>query len=734
MQRTSSIRKASTSPVISSEDANDDFSSYLNLRKQLKSEGLHREPSLFCQTVEIQFQAPPVQTEPADFKPSPPTNSPLPSSASALPPAPMKSPPIHPSERSRQGFGESLQRAGRNIPVPSTIAHVHIPDRPLYQHGEGYIAPPPPSHHQEGPHLGLGLRRISGAGQSAQNLMSDHSGGVTRQRHISPGMAIARAKSNPGELVSTGSRNAAQGTSGGHGSGHQAIEKFKGLFSGKNRDHDTGSGKDGDFKPEKRRESLTDKQRKYKSQEVTSSQLQGTTGPGWRGPMTNQTINENDGGKPERERPYVQPPPPIPRESPQRPAPPPPESSLMDLLDPPQRLGPSSGYTSSSTGSRSGSPSHGTSSRRALPTNSSFTSASSASPTPSTDRLYQGRGLTSQGSSASLEPVAPGDNPRPPQRSPRNRYSPQFDSLHQGHFPADHPQYQQLHQQHLSPYGSSRPHQHSGHSPDLGYDHEEGHPFALPPPPSHPYDSSPRSRQGSFGSNHTYDSTNNAQQLPPPAPTPKSKERRSPREGSSSSFRRDSTPPRTRSNSSMNSSPVNSPSLKPLLARNVSHQGATGTHGTGGGNHHAPSPLAEGQGHGHGHSHGHGHGSGSAHFTSPPPSNRARNRAQSRDENHFLQRADTGSSIGGGSVVQRNYERERSRSAVALASSPSPSPTPPPPHPPHPHQHHQQQQHSSNNNSSPSLHSLASFPNPASPPARSLQETDITPRRPLPPL
>lgn len=715
LQRTSSIRKASTSPVISSEDAGDDFSSYLNLRKQLKSEGLHREPSIFCQTVEIQFPAPPIQTEPADFKPSPPTNSPLPPSASTLPPAPMKSPPTYSSGRSRQDFGEPLPRTGRNIPIPSTTAHVHIPDRPLYQHDEGYIAPPPPSHHQEGPRLGLGLRRISGAGQSAQNLMSDHTGGVTRQRHISPGMAIARAKSNPGDLVSTGSRNAAHGTSGGHGGGHQAMEKFKGLFSGRNKDHDTGSGKDSDFKPEKRRESLTDKQRKYKSQEVTSSQIQGTPGSGWRGPMTNQTIDENDGVKPER--PYVQPPPPIPRESPQRPAPPPPEGSLMDLLDLPQRIGHSSEYTSSSGGSRSGSPSHGASSRRALPTNSSFTSASSASPTPSADRLYQGRGLVSQGSSASLEPTGPGDAPRPPQRSPRNRYSPQFDSLHQGYFPSDHLQQQQ--QQHLSPCGSSRPYQHSAHSPDLGYDHEEGHPFA-PPPPSHPYDSSPRSRQGSFGSNHTHDSTNNAQQLPPPAPTPKSRERRSPREGSTSSFRGDTTPPRSRSNSSRNSSPVNSPSLRPLV-RNVSHQSATGTHGSGGGNHHAPSPLAEGQGHGHGH--GHGHGSGSGHYVSPSPSSRARSRAQSRDENHFLQRTDTGNSIGGGSAAQRSYERERSRSAAALTTSHVPSSSLTPPHP-HPHQYQHQHQHSSSNdNNSPSLHLPASFPNPSSPSSR----------RPLPP-
>ncbi|KAG0270806.1 hypothetical protein BGZ95_001506 [Linnemannia exigua] len=434
LQRTSSIRKASTSPVISSEEVGDEFGSYINLRKQLKSEGLHREPSIFCQTVEIQFPAPPVQTEKStEFKPSPPTHSPLPSSSALPPTAPqVSSPPTHPSERSRLSFGEALPRAGRNIPMPSTTAHIHIPDRPLYQHHEGgYVVPPPPSHNQEGPRHGLGLRRISNTGQSAQNLMPEHNGGLTRQRHISPGMAIARAKSNPGDLVSTGSRNASVGHGGG---GHQAIEKFKGLFSGKNRDHDASSGKDGDKEPkiEKRRESLTDKQRKYKSQEVTSSQFQGMPGAGWRGPVTNRTIEENDGVKPER--PYVQPPPPIPRESPQRPAPPPPEGSLMDLLDPPQRIGHSSGYTSSSGGSRSGSPSHGSSSRRALPTNSSFTSASSASPTPSTDRLYQGRSLASQGSSASLEPGAPGDNHRPLQRSPRNRYSPQFDSLHQGQF------------------------------------------------------------------------------------------------------------------------------------------------------------------------------------------------------------------------------------------------------------------------------------------------------------
>ncbi|KAF9099112.1 hypothetical protein BGX29_007286 [Mortierella sp. GBA35] len=697
LQRTSSIRKASTSPVISSEEVGEEFSNYLNLRKQLKSEGLLREPSLFCQTVEIQFPAPLETDRPESFKPSPPTILPTPlASTSSLPPAPMSSPPSHPSERSKQSFGETLPTPGRKIPIPSTTAHVHIPDRPLRQQEDNYIAPPPLSHHQEGPRMGLGLRRISGAGQSAQNLMSDRSVGITRQRHISPGMAITRAKSNPGDLVSTGARSGAH--SGGHGGGHQAIEKFKGLFSGKSRDHDLGSGKD-DPKVEKRRESLTDKQRKYKSQEVTSSQIQGTTGSGWRGPLTNQTIGEHDGGKPER--PYVQPPPPIPRESPQRPAPPPPEGSLMDFLDPPQRIGVTSGYASSSNGSRSDSPSLGASSRRALPTNSSFTSTSSPSPTPSGDRLYQGRGLASQGSSASLELAVPGqhvgDGPRPPQRSPRQRYSPDFDTLQQGQFSSEHlpqlQQQQQQQQQHLSPYGPLRPHQHFGHSSDLGYDHEEGHPLA---PPTQPYDSSPRSMQGSFGSTHTYDSNNNNA---PPTPTPKSRERRSPREGSTSSFRGDAAPPRARSNSSRNPSPHNSPALKPL-ARNASHQSTTSSSGGGGTyqhqiHQHAPSPLAEGLGHGHGHGHGSG-GAGS--YVTPPPSSRARNRAQSRDELHYLQRTDTGGST---HSAQRSYERERSRSAAALLTA----------------GHHQQQQLLSN---SPSLPPLASstFPNPTSPPSR----------------
>ncbi|KAF9924635.1 hypothetical protein FBU30_005431 [Linnemannia zychae] len=704
LQRTSSIRKASTSPVLSSEDDDKEISSYLNHRKQLKSEGLLREPSIICQTEDIQFPLPPIQTDQtAEFKPS---YSPIPPSLSTLPSNGSTSSPPHPrpSERSMQSFGQSLPRLGRNIPLPSTTAHVYIPDRPLYQENEGYIAPPPPSHHQEASVLGLGLRRISGTGQSSQNTTSEHGGPITRQRNISPGMAITRAKSNPSDLVSIGSRNPAHGSSGGHGSGHQAIEKFKGLFTGKSRDQDSAFGKDSDkdSKNDKRRESLTDKQRKYKSQEVTSSQFQGTVGSGWRAPTPNQTIDENNILKPER--PYVQPPPPIPRESPQRPAPPPPEGSLMDLLDPPQRIGYPSGYASSSGGSRSGSPSHGTSSRRAFPTNSSFTSASSVSPTPSADRLYQGRGLASQGSSTSLELATSGDNHRSPQRSPRNRHSPQFDSLSQ--FSTDILPQQQ--QQHLSPYTSSRPHQPSGYNSDHKNDHEEGRQFS-PPPPLHPHESSPRSRQGSFGSSHTYDSTNSNAQPPPTAP--KSRERRSPRDGSNSSFRGDVTPPRARSKSSRNSSPVNSSSLKPLLGRNASHQS-----GIGGSSQHAPSPLAEGQAHGHVHGHGHGSGSGNS-YVAPPPSARARHRAQSRDENHFHQRSDTNDSIGGVSQTShRNYERERNRSTYGLSSNTQQQPITP---------------GTITNTNTLSIHPLASLPTSNDNPI-SLPLTTNS-RRPLPP-
>ncbi|KAF9308888.1 hypothetical protein BG003_010478, partial [Podila horticola] len=141
-------------------------------------------------------------------------------------------------------------------------------------------------------------------------------------------MTIQRAKSNPGDLVSISARNQSQQTSTSH-TGNHTYEMFKGWISGKNKDNDsTTKDKDKDkdkAKSEKKRDSLTEKQRKYKSQEVPPGHHQTGSGSGFRGPI-HESISEHE---------YQRPPPNTP---PQRPPPPPPESSLMDLLDPPQRL------------------------------------------------------------------------------------------------------------------------------------------------------------------------------------------------------------------------------------------------------------------------------------------------------------------------------------------------------------------------------------------------------------
>ncbi|KAF9437913.1 hypothetical protein BGZ76_010543 [Entomortierella beljakovae] len=533
-RRDSSLHKAATSPLLISE-GNTEFSAYLSRRNQLKNEGLRREPSIICQEIEIQFQAPFIETPLKRLSTQPGLIS------SQLVNQPR-------GNGASQNLGDSSQKEKARVSVISTS---HISDLPQRQ-PEGIHSPPHnPSTMPSVP------KRTSVVGEP-QSL----GGGQNTQRSTNVGMPIFRAKSNPGGLVSTGLRDQSQG--GSNVSSSHAIGKFKGLFAGKNRDNDSiASQKEGDDKEEKKikkKESMTDKQRKYKSQEVALNHNHGSFSTGWKGSPASSIISEHEGGNVERA--YTRPPPPRPQQSgsipPQRPPPPPPEESLMDLLELPQRLGHHSGYSTPSEGSRSASPARSPSSNRSpLAANTTFNSASSA--ISSSDRLHHGKPYPYQGSTSSLDFVINSD------------------------------------------------------------------------------DSGSHSRQRPARPGHL-----------PPTPTPKSRDRRTQREGSISSTRRgDATPPKARSVSSRNSSPVPSPSLKPL-SRNVSSQSIQSRGGYSNNHqqqHHFSSPLAEGQG---------------ASFASPPPppSARARNRAQSRDEQHFLNRQQSGSISG---LTQKDSFRDRDR-------------------------------------------------------------------------
>ncbi|KAG0047349.1 hypothetical protein BGZ83_007573 [Gryganskiella cystojenkinii] len=312
--QSASLKKAQTMPV-SAEDPNPDFSSYLALRKQLQSEGLSREPSIFCQTIEIQFPAPLIDVDrPASFKPSPPVS--------------LRTSPV--SSNVEQRMSQMLPKE-LNL---STTAHIHIPDPPIRPLDDGYSS-------QASGRRGAALKRTSGLNAPASNV----------------GVPILRAKSNPGEMthVSTRSQSRAATATGSQvgGSGHHAMEKIKGLFTGRHRDHDDAADPESkENRRDSKRESVTEKQRKYKSQEVSPSHLQADQRSGsWRGTPLHSVIDESHDISGDWA--YIQPPPPIPRQqqptsAPPRPRPPPPEGSLMDLLDMPQRHGHQPGHSTPS--------------------------------------------------------------------------------------------------------------------------------------------------------------------------------------------------------------------------------------------------------------------------------------------------------------------------------------------------------------------------------------------------
>ncbi|KAF8983086.1 hypothetical protein BGZ46_010905 [Entomortierella lignicola] len=603
----SSIRKTATSPPLGSEGAGSGLSLYLSRRKQLKEEGVYREPSVICQEIEIQFPAPviaPISQLPL--------NSTVTSTSSSFTQANLLS-----EKRTDQPIDDSSSKDCARESLVSTAVHVHTMGHPLrqgedaYSSTQGLISPNP------------GQKRISSTGQFFKILESNL---TSSQRPSNIGIPIVRAKSNPGELTGVGSKNPSYNMSDSNhtGSSH-AMEKFKGLFTGKHRDHDSGNSQkeidSKDSKKDRRRESLTEKQRKYMSQEVKPSYHQGSSTTGWKITHAHDIIEEHESGTAERA--YARHPPPPPQQSgqlpPQRPPPPPPESSLMDLFDPPQRVGQISGYSTPTEGPRSASPARSPSStRHPLTANASFASTASIKSISGSDRLYHGKGHPLYGSSGSLEFVIP--NPEDSygqtrQRLVRSGHTLQNDSPNSQLNPDHHSQYQQQQSPPSSlPYRNHHHHQQHlqiAYNPILGSDStsstlSDRHHINL---------SSPqlvsRSRQSSFGSIEVYDPNL------PPTPTPKSKDRLASRDGSSSSIRRgDVTPPRARTEGQITS------------------------------------------------------------YASPPPSARARNRAYSRDEQHILDRQQSNSLRGSPSRgTHRERERSLSRTGLAIATQSSNNPS-----------------------------------------------------------
>ncbi|KAF9579255.1 hypothetical protein BGW38_004565, partial [Lunasporangiospora selenospora] len=530
--RTTSIRKASTSPVIGSDEGGVEFGSYLNRRKQLKGEGMLREPSVFCQTIEINFPAPTVtsrSTSPSHLSTSTPPShpsTPVPPSdddsqgtlhAARGHPRPTATPPLQTLAQIPRNIDRGPERMPAKGSMPSTVAHVYIPDPPLRQDGY-HPFPLPPKVLRPGP----GQKRSSASGGSGLHPQGSGHGDPKGPRPVNSGMPIFRAKSNPGELTHVGPRNAYsrnqshQHSSGSTSSGHGTIEMFKGLFSSKHKDQDSNAG-----------DEKADRQRKYKSQEVTPIHLQDRHASqdtqyssDRRGVPLHPTINELEdaelpdwsiiGPPPQQRLKQTQG-----RPSPPRPPPPPPENSLMDMLDPPQRIEYHSGFPSTGS-SRSSSPSQGHSSRRPLPANSSSvhpTSRSTPTPTPKGERLYQGRGTPTQ----DIAWEAPKSGPDATHRHPTNHH--QISHRHSPDENASRPM-RSLHRPLPGPLTEShssadfglapqRPHPATvarhGSFPILDHGVAVDHLTGLPYPPKR---GNSRSRQGSYGSmDNSFDST-----------------------------------------------------------------------------------------------------------------------------------------------------------------------------------------------------------------------------------
>ncbi|KAG0348808.1 hypothetical protein BG004_004067 [Podila humilis] len=578
--RSSVIRKAVTSPLL---DADDQNAVFVTRRKQLRSDGLNREPSIFCETIEIPFPAPSVGTQESDnFRPSSAYT------ALSIPRGNLgdrlgQSPGGH-GAPARFASESQLQYSTRGTKTSLSL----VVDR---TQPPGSTAPPQqrenvfvPPQQQPSARAGLGIKRASATPRKEPPERPAHT------------MNIQRAKSNPGDLVSISARHQKDPLSTSHNPGNHTYEMLKGWISGKNKDHESSDKE----KSGKKRESLTEKQRKYRSQEAPPPSHHGSSVSSstlWDTPVSEQPEPSQHA--------YQRPPPNTP---PPRPPPPPPESSLMDILDyPPQRLGQHSQH-SSPAGSRSGSPSRTTPSSSAHyshPANSSITLPSSRSAATShSDRLYHGRGLQ------------------------------QHQHQQHQHHPGGGSVYYDQH--HLTPSLSSSYHlrQQSNSSFDNISEHNSGgsHPYgssnnsrhnsfeALPIPI--PARSMSRSRQPSFGSNHDPNNATSvlASDQHALSPPPKSRERRaSPHPGSGSPLQK---PPSRNQSRSRNPSPApssSSPSLAPLSSSSF-----------GGHSHHGPSPLAEG----HGSNSNNTNASSSDGHLHSTPSSRARHRAQSRDDSN----------------------------------------------------------------------------------------------------
>ncbi|KAF9426308.1 hypothetical protein BGZ94_006696 [Podila epigama] len=672
LPRISVIKKATTSPVIGSDDP-------LPLspirRQQLRSEGQHREPSIFCETIEIPFPAPAVQSTATDsFKPS----SILTSEASTS--SENKDPPSIDSQDQKQQLG--VGGGGGGGPMsPSRYAsephlnyspnstsktpktqstHLPLPEIPLRQQHEKAFVPPPQS--ATSPKTALGLKRASATTPRKEPLAHE------RPSHA---MTIQRAKSNPGDLTSISARNQVHALSTSHSSSNHTYELLKGWISGKNKDHEgsnkssssrsnskrsisSSRDKDKDKEKEKersgqRRESLTERRSKQNTRSTASN-----------GPYLDEldehyeSVHDHPPGSSPHHHQRPQAPP--------RPPPPPPESSLMDLLDPSLRMG----FTpkqSSPSGSRSDSPSRDSSSAvhpLSANNNASITSPSSRSvATFGSDRLYHGRG-------------------------PQQPTSEQYD------------------QQLLAPAAFYHYRQHSNSSFDQGSDYNSGGSLsnnsnnnsrhnsyeALPIPV--PARSASRTRQRSSGSHSAGgDSFSHLAENMAISPPPKSRERPLPRQQSSPNVSFHGTTPTRNRSHSRNASPARPNSLQGQTSSPQSHHSHNNNNNNN--NQHHPHPQHS---HSHSHSHHYHHhqhhgssplaeGQGHAHSLHSSPSSRAaRSRAQSRDESCGVISV-SGSSNNDHGIARPNPPEQRNRSisggvpsmsSKSLLESPSGSP------------------------------------------------------------
>ncbi|KAG0242566.1 hypothetical protein BGW41_003924 [Actinomortierella wolfii] len=331
-----------------------------------------REPSIIFETIDLQFPLPSVPDSQLHADPTPSAvpksttnneNNETSNSPSAVAPNDHPPAPIHPLDNEQKPTSDKSAR-GRLAAMELT-AHVHIPDPPLPQPEDLHSTHPrafarhDPTHQRVSP-LGASLLNNPTPGKTPVIPAAKEN---KRPSHRGDG-PIQRTKSTPAGLVkSFGSRDGQDGH-GHHSSGHNI---WKGWLSGRqkdksNKENEGGSGSHDDKKHDP---SVLDKQRKYRSQEISSvlssdepyhasgaQNRRDSNRPGISAFIVREPIQEDAETGHDGVRKYNGVPPP-------RPKPPPPEGSLMDLLEPQSRPIFNSSHSGSTTpnGSRSASPS-----------------------------------------------------------------------------------------------------------------------------------------------------------------------------------------------------------------------------------------------------------------------------------------------------------------------------------------------------------------------------------------